>query len=113
MVWARSSGERSREYSPGGLVQGFLEPQARSFAPGLSADLHLVSNRADDRNPETAFGELIGTALGCRGIEALALVGDLDDEPVGVELVRDLDDAGVVALCVRVPDRVGRGLGQC
>ena len=45
-----------------------------------------------------------------RGLEALALVDDHDDEPVGVELVGDLDRA--LAARVGVPDRVRAGLGQ-
>ena len=61
--------------------------------------------------PRPPSGEVVGTAVGDQRIEALALVGDFDDEPVGEQLVRDLDDTHVL-VAVRVPDRVGRGLGQ-
>src|SRR6266496_1943771 len=115
MVWARCWGERSREYSPSGLVpldQGFRETQARPSAAGLSADLDLVRDRTDDRDAEPSFGELVGMALGGSRIESLTVVGDLDDEPVGMELVGDLDHTHVPGLSVRVADRVRCGLGQ-
>ena len=66
--------------------------------------------RLDDA--ETPLGQFSGSTSGVRGIEALTLVGDFDDEAVGVELVGDLDDARVLAFSVRVAHRVGRGLRQ-
>ena len=59
---------------------------------GSRADLELVGDRADDRDPEAAFVEARppSAELGL-GVEALAVVGDLDHEPVGLELVDDLD----------------------
>src|SRR5712691_1802427 len=111
MVWARPWDERSREYSPEGLVQGFLEAETRSFATGLDADLDLVRDRADDRDAEATFGELVEMALRLRQVESLALVGDLDHEPVGEQLVGDLHDTHDL-VAVRMTDGVGRGFGQ-
>ena len=53
------------------------------------------------------------SAPGCVGVrvEAAAGVADLDREPVGQQLVDDVDAAGTV-LAVRVLDRVRTGLGQ-
>ena len=50
-------------------------------------------------------------SLGCeRRLEALAVVGHLDDEPVGMELVEDLHAALPVG--VRVAHGVRAGLGE-
>ena len=45
------------------------------------------------------------------GIEAVAVVDDLDREPVGLQLVRDLD-VTVAARAVRMPHRVRHRFGQ-
>src|SRR6185312_17324271 len=104
--------ERSREYSPGGLVQAFLEAESRSFALGPRADLDAVGDRPDDRDAEPALGQLVRRAFGRLRIEPFALVDHLDYEPVGQQQVGDLDHAGVL-LPIRVPDRIGRGFREC
>src|SRR3954454_23602604 len=92
-------------------MQPLHEPQtgAADTWPGLQ--LELVRDRADDRNPETAFGELL--ALERRrpvGVEAPTVVDDLDRERVAAELVRDRDEPRSAG--IRMPDRVRHGLGQ-
>src|SRR3954470_11508338 len=96
--------ERSREYSPGGLAQAFLEAEPRSFPLRPRADLDAVGDRPDDRDAEPPFGKLVRRPFGRFRIEAFAFVDHLDDEPIGKQEVGDLDDAGV--LSVRVPDRI-------
>src|SRR6478735_762452 len=88
------------------------EAEARA-ALGALADLELVGERLDDRDPEAALGELVvieRAARVDRRIESLALVDDLDDEPVLVELVDDLD--GAFAVSVGMPDGVRARLRQ-
>jgi hypothetical protein len=74
-------------------------------------ELELVGDRADDRDAEAAFRELL--PLERRrplGVEALAVVHDLHGERVSAELVGDRDETG--AARVRMADRVRDRLGQ-
>src|SRR5207237_9157577 len=72
----------------------------------------VVGDRPDDRDAETSLRELV--ALEGRRlvrIEPLAVVDDLDAEPVDPELVRDLDVAAAVR-AVRMANRVRDGLRE-
>src|ERR671910_903085 len=103
----------------GGFLRGcwlcldeLYEPEPRSL-PALSrSELELVRELANDRDPETTFVEPILTDK-CRfgDREPRAVVAHLDDEPVGMELVDDLDRA-LAPVTVGVPDRVGARLGN-
>ena len=55
--------------------------------------LELVGDRSDDRDPEPALGETVIHRPVSGGVEPRAVVRNLDDDPVGLELVHDLDDA--------------------
>jgi hypothetical protein len=88
------------------------EAEGRSSL-GALANLELVGERLDDRDPETALGELLGVERAARigrGVEALAFVGHLDDELVRMELVEDLDVP--VSARVGMAHGVRAGLGQ-
>src|SRR5437764_3702612 len=87
------------------------ETQPGAPAVGTFADLELVGERPDDRDPEPTFGQLLRSLDGLSLPEAGAAVGDLDDEPVRPELVDDLDEA-CSAVAVGVADRVRARLGQ-
>src|SRR5581483_5308732 len=94
----------SRRRSGTAPLQPLGEPEARA-AVGALGDLELVGERFDDRDPEAAFREVVRVERRRgrgRGLEALATVAHLDDEPVGMELVDDLHDP--VAVAVRMPD---------
>src|SRR6476659_664395 len=95
----------------GWLVQPLHEPEARAADTRLGLQLELVRDRADDRDPETAFGELL--ALERRRlvrVEAPPIVDHLDGECVAGELVADRDEPRSPG--IRMPDRVRHGLGQ-
>ena len=74
--------------------------------------MELVGDGADDRDPEAALDELVLVEAreGRLGVEPVAVVGDLDDELVRMQLVEQLDRP--VAAFVRVPDGVGARLGE-
>src|SRR6267143_3088775 len=93
-------------------VQVLDEAQARSSLRAFP-DLELVGERLDDRNPQASLGQLLvlqGAARRGRRLEALALVHDLHDELVVVQLVDDLDRS--LAVAVGVPNRVRTGFRQ-
>src|SRR4051812_39482502 len=88
------------------------EAQSRAAAAGCGFDLELVGDRADDLDAEPTLRQLVtveGRSL--VGVEPLAVVDDLDHDPVRGELVGDVDVA-VAARAVRVPDGVGHGFGE-
>src|SRR5438874_4051045 len=98
MVWASVVEADGRAaYRPARLVQGFLEAEPRSFSARLRRDLHVVCDRADDRDPEASLGELLGWDMRLGRIETSTFIGHLDHEPVRVELVADLHDAHMLA----------------
>src|SRR5205807_6426230 len=93
---------------PGALREAQAGSSLRAFP-----DLELIGEGLDDRDSEAPFRQLVVHGRGAppgRRLEALTLVGDLDDELVGVQLVDDLDRA--VGIAVRVPDRVRTGFRQ-
>src|SRR4029453_2641660 len=129
---------RSVEYSPSTLVPTLtsesirgLRPRARARIPGLTrvldelyepeartlpvhsgAGLELVRSPADARDAEAALVEHLfrhRRRFGER--ETLAVVGHLDDEPVGMKLVDDLDRS-FAAAAVCVPDGCRACLGH-
>src|SRR3954454_23188667 len=91
------------------LVRQKLD-EAGARAAGRGPDLGLICDRADDRDPEAALLELLVLGPGA-WLEARSLVADLDGEPVGLQLVEDLDLA-LAPVDVRMPDRVRARLGQ-
>src|SRR5438105_13532257 len=83
-------GPRPRRRITALLGQQLYEPQTRALPALATAQLELVGERADDRDPEAAFGQLFLVPDRLRVVEAAAVVADLDDEAVGLELVEDL-----------------------
>ena len=71
------------------------EAEPRAAARRARADLELVGERRMIAipSPPSDSSSARRPRASRRRLEALALVGDLDHEPVGVELVEDLDDA--------------------
>src|SRR5581483_4981579 len=89
------------------------EAETRAALARRGRDLELVGDRADDGDAESAFGELPVVVERRRlvRVEALAVVADLDPEPVRRELVADFDVA-LAARSVRMAHGVRDGLGQ-
>src|SRR5262249_51881613 len=81
------------------------EPQPRAAAVG-PADLELVGERLDDRDPEAALLEVVRLLAGTHAVvlEPLAGVRHFDDESIVVQLVENLDHT--LAAVVGVTDRV-------
>src|SRR5438067_3396197 len=92
------------------LRQELHEPQTRAVTAVARPRLELVRDRLDDGDPEPALDEIVARSCRARTAEALALVRDLDCDPVLVQLVDDLDRT--LALAVGVPNRVRAGLRQ-
>src|SRR5437667_622328 len=106
-------GSRNRREDTQGdrlVVEKLDEPQPRAATAVALAGLELVGDRLDDRDPEPSLGEVV-VGPGTVGVEAGTFVGDLDDEPVGLQLVQDLDDA-FATLAVSVPHGVRAGFGH-
>ena len=100
------------EQAAGYAVEDLGEAQPRAAALRAARQDELVGDRANDRDAETSFGEVLEVAQLAvfRRVEALPFVVHLDDEPVAVELVRDLD--ATAAAGVRMADGIRRGLGE-
>src|SRR5712692_3208698 len=97
---------RKRDVAVGQVLH---EPEPRSSA-FTRPNLELVCDGADDGDAQSTLAELCGRALGRIGLEALALVADLDLERAGGQLVRDLDVPVLVR--IGVADRVRARLGD-
>src|SRR5919201_868516 len=94
-----------------GFGQQLHEAQPRAVAAVARPRLELVCDRLDDGDPEPALDEIVARSTRrARVAEALALVRDLDRDPVLVQLVDDLDRT--LARAVGVPNRVRARLRQ-
>ena len=69
----------------------FHEAKPRAAAVTSLAGLELVGDRLDDRDPEPALGEVLLRRAVTGGVESRPIVGNLDNESIGLELVQDLD----------------------
>src|SRR5207244_7846407 len=92
-------GPRRARNGIGGLRQELDEPEAGPLAVAL-AKLELVRERLDDRDSEAALDEVVLPGLRRPMLEAVAVVRDLDREPVGLQLVEDLDVSPVLGIGV-------------
>src|SRR5438105_15193359 len=82
------------------LPEELDDAEPRPAALPAVAQLELVRERLDDRDAEPALGELLLIRCPAAIVEAAPVVGDLDHEPVGTELVDDLDDAVLLGIGV-------------
>src|SRR5437868_12776281 len=113
MAWDQTRGGRRPSITVGpALVRQELDEPEPGTALLAGADLDLVGEGADDLDSETALLELALVAvLLVEQLEAGTLVAYLDHEPVGLQLIDDLDVA-LAAVLVGVAHRVRAGLGQ-
>src|SRR5512133_3134266 len=81
-------------------LQKLHEPEPGAVAVRALAGLELVRDRLDDRDPEPALGEVVLQGPVAGGLEAGTVVRHLDDEPVGQELVHDLDRSLAISVAV-------------
>src|SRR5262245_6848765 len=94
------------------ILDELYEAEAGSLPAGAWTELELVRKLADDRDAEAPLGERAG--VGCRAVcdrEPFSVIRDLDDEPVGMELVHDLHGA-LAPVAISVPHGVRAGLGH-
>src|SRR5207247_2658556 len=85
-----------------GLVREKLDEPQPGAAVFARTDLDLVGERADDLDPEAALLELVVVPVAVLELETGPLVPDLDHEPVGLQLVDDLDVA-LPPILIRMP----------
>src|SRR5215218_7796849 len=105
-MYPRGSAAR---YSAGGLgVQVFHEAKPGAAPAASLAGLELVGEGLDDRDSEAALGKSLVHRTVAGSVESGAVVCNLDDKPVGLQLVQDLDRP--LAVLIAVPDRVRAGL---
>ncbi len=90
------------------LTKRSREPRPPSPAPISTSS--AIERMIAIPSPPSASSSSAPSPAGLRRIEALAVVHDLDHEPIGVELVADVDRAFTVG--VGVANGVGAGLGQ-
>ena len=99
---------RRRRYPSSALTKRSASRDTDSPAPIFE----LVGDRADDRDPAPGPGQvgLVRKHAGARGVEAGALVDDVDRDPVGLQPVDDVDHA--LTLAVGMANGVRAGLGD-